>query len=77
MFTRQGKLIKSVREIFRSVCRDAGLIDVVFHTLQHTATTNLRRIGVDALMAMKITGHKTMTVFRRYNTIDEADLSEA
>jgi hypothetical protein len=32
---------------------------------------------VDALTAMKITGHKTMAVFKRYNTIDEPDLSAA
>jgi hypothetical protein len=32
---------------------------------------------VDAVTAMKITGHKTMEVFRRYNTIDERDLAAA
>ena len=26
---------------------------------------------------MKITGHKTMAVFKRYNTIDEQDLQAA
>jgi integrase len=77
VFTRNGHRIKSIREIFSRVCREAGLTDVVFHTLRHTATTNLRRSGVDALTAMKITGHKTMAVFKRYNTIDEPDLSAA
>ena len=32
---------------------------------------------MDALTAMKITGHKTMARLRRYNTIDEPDLSAA
>jgi uncharacterized protein HemX len=32
---------------------------------------------VDALTAMKITGHKTMAVFKRYNTIHEGDLTTA
>jgi integrase len=59
------------------VCRDAGITNFVFHDLRHTAATNLRRAGVDALTAMKITGHKTMAVFRRYNTIDEDDLLAA
>jgi integrase len=77
VFTRRGKPIKSVREIFNRVRREVGLTDLVFHDTRHTATTNLRRAGVDALTAMKITGHKTMAVFKRYNTIDEDDLTAA
>ena len=73
----RGQPIKSIREIFSRVCRDVGLKDVVFHDHRHTATTNLRRADVDALTAMKITGHKTMAVFKRYNTIDEDDLTAA
>jgi integrase len=77
VFTRNGQHIKSIREIFSRVCRDAGLTNIVFHDQRHTATTILRRAGIDALTAMKITGHKTMAVFKRYNTIDEDDLSVA
>ena len=77
VFTRKGQRIKSIREIFSRVCRDAGLTDVVFHTFRHTATTNFRGAGMDSLTAMKITGHKTMAAFRRYNTIGEPDLAEA
>jgi integrase len=77
VFTRKGRRIASIREIFSRVCREMGLTGVVFHTLCRTATTNLRRAGVDALTAMKLTGHKTMAVFQRYNTIDEPDLSAA
>jgi integrase len=77
VFARHGQRIKSVREVFARVCRDAGIENFVIHDLRHTATTNLRRAGVDALTAMKITGHKTMAVFRRYNTIDEQDLKAA
>jgi integrase len=77
VFTRRGQPIKSIREIFTRVCRDAGLTEAVFHDLRYTATTNLRRAGVDALTAMRITGHKTMAVFKRYNTIDGGDLAAA
>ena len=75
--TKRGERIASIREIFSRVCRDAGLADVVFHTLRHAATTNLRKAEVDALTAMKITEHQTMAVFMRYNSIDESDLSAA
>jgi hypothetical protein len=37
----------------------------------------MRRAGVDPLTAMKITGHKTMAVFQRYNSFDEDDLKRA
>jgi hypothetical protein len=59
------------------VCRDVGLVDVVGNDLCHTATTNMGRAGVDALSAMKISGHKTMAVFKRYDTVDEDDLTAA
>jgi integrase len=77
VFPRNSQRIKSIRAIFSRVCCDAGLTNVVFHDQRHTVTTTPRRAGVDALTAMKITGHKTMAVFKRYNTIDEDDLTVA
>jgi hypothetical protein len=38
---------------------------------------NLRRLGVAESLAMKITGHKTASVFRRYDIIEQADLADA
>jgi integrase len=77
VFTRHGQPIKSMWDAFASICRRLGLGDFRFHDLRHTAVTNLRRSGVDALTAMKITGHKTMAAFKRYHTIDEDDLTAA
>jgi len=48
-----------------------------FHDLRHTFVTNARRAGIDYFRIMAITGHKTMVVFKRYNTVDEADLRQA
>jgi integrase len=77
VFTYAGKRILSVRRAFEVSCRKAGIDDVVFHDLRHTFVTNMRRAGVDYFRIMAVTGHKTMTVFKRYNTIDEADLRQA
>jgi len=37
----------------------------------------MRKAGKHDRVIMAITGHKTMSVFRRYDTIDEKDLKEA
>ncbi len=39
--------------------------------------TNMRRAGVDYFRIMAITGHKTMSAFTRYYTIDHQDLHQA
>jgi integrase len=77
VFTYAGKRILSVRRAFAVACRKAGIDNVVFHDLRHTFVTNMRRAGVDYFRIMAVTGHKTMTVFKKYNTIDEADLRQA
>ena len=77
VFHRNGQPIRSIRGAFDRACREAGLTDFHFHDLRHTAVTNMRRAGIDALTAMKITGPKTMAAFQRYNSFDEDDLRQA
>ena len=38
---------------------------------------NLRRAGVDESVIMTISGHKTASVFERYNIVDSRDRREA
>jgi hypothetical protein len=37
----------------------------------------MRRAGIDHLKIMRITGHKTLEVFKRYNSFLEGDLKDA
>jgi hypothetical protein len=61
----------------------AGLVpeyaikDFTFHDLRHTFNTNMRKAGVDQTVIMKLTGHKTLAMFHRYNTVDQDDARQA
>jgi integrase len=78
VFTREdGRRVQSFRKRWKKVCLQAGVPDLIFHDLRRSGVRNLRRLGVQESVVMKISGHKTRSVFERYNIIDEADLTEA
>lgn len=72
-----GKPVKDFRKLWHTVCERAGVPDLLFHDLRRTGVRNLRRLGVAESVAMRISGHKTSAVFKRYDIIDEADLKDA
>ena len=74
VFLYKGKPIRDVKTAFDTACRRAGITNLRLHDLRHTASTNLRRAGVDATTAMKIVGHKSERMHRRYNTVEPEDL---
>ena len=72
--TRNVDPIKSIQEVFEVAVKRAGIEDFTFHDLRHTAINNWRLQGHDYLRIMAATGHKTMTVFKRYNTVSKEEL---
>lgn len=76
VFHRRGEPIKSFRRAWKTACKEAGLPNRLMHDFRRTAVRNLERAGVSRSVAMKITGHKTESVYRRYAIVSESDLSE-
>jgi integrase len=74
---RRGQRIRTFWKRWRTACVAAGCPGRIPHDFRRTAVRNLNRAGVPETIAMKITGHKTRSVFDRYDITSEEDLAEA
>jgi integrase len=66
IFHRKGTPIVSFRKTWANACKFAGVPGRLFHDLRRCAARNLLAAGVPQAVAIKITGHKTDSMFRRY-----------
>ena len=76
VFHRGGKQIRNMFKAWDTACTAAGLPGSWFHDLRRSAVRNLERAGVPQSTAMKLTGHKTASVYRRYAIADHVVLEE-
>jgi integrase len=77
VFHRQGQRIYTFRKAWKTACQAAGMEGKRFHDFRRSAVRNLTRAGVADKVAMDMTGHKTRSVFDRYNITSVNDLREA
>jgi integrase len=77
VFHWKGKPLGSHLKGWDTGCTTAGLDGLHFHDLRRSAVRNMERAGIPRAVAMSITGHRTESVYRRYDIVAEADLQAA
>lgn len=68
---------QDIRKVFGSACEAAGRPELWFHDLRRSFVVKARRRGIAQSVVMRMSGHKTDSVFRRYNIIEDKDVQDA
>jgi len=77
LFHRGGEPIQEFRKSWKTACKKAGCGNLLFHDLRRSAVRDLLRAGVSQSTAMRISGHRTASIFRRYDIVDGDDVQQA
>lgn len=65
----------SVSQAFNRACKRAGLENLRFHDLRHECTSRLFEKGLNTMEVSAITGHKTLSMLKRYTHLKASDLA--
>lgn len=77
MFHDRLRPTRDFSKSWAAVCKAEGIEGTLVHDMRRSCTRNLVRAGVPEGIAMQVTGHKTRSMFDRYNIVAASDLESA
>jgi integrase len=66
-----------IRSMWERACKRAGIEGLWIHDLRRSFVSNATSRGVPAKVVMRMSGHTTEAVFRRYNIATDEDMKAA
>lgn len=74
VFHRAGEPVRSIRGAWKAALEESKIGKKIPHDFRRTAVRRLERAGVPRSVAMRLVGHKTEEIYRRYAIVGKNDL---